>query len=273
MHAHPPVEAYVRGAGGRFVEAAERYFRTTFEPVGLKAMVARYEALGIGQAALLGWDAERATGLPAVPNELLEEAVRDWPGFFVAFGGVDPLRSTAMDEMDRCARRGFAGVKLHPSAQAFDLDAPALDPFWRRCEELGLRVIVHTGATGWGAGAPGGAGVRLAPSRPLPLDGIAARFPELQLVAAHAGWPWHEELLAIALHKPNVWIDVSGWVPAYLPKAVWDYANGPLRSRVLFGSDYPFVDPGRILAGLRELLKPEVLPGVLGGNAQVLLRG
>lgn len=272
IHAHPPVAQFLRDGGGAYVEAAERHFRTRFEPVGLDAMMKQYEAWGISRAVVLGWDGQRATGLPALPNDLLAQAVRDHPGFFVGFAGIDPLRSGALDELDRCARLGLRGVKLHPTGQDFAPDDPATFSFWRKCEDLGLVALVHTGATGLGAGAPGGLGLKLEPSRPLHLDAVAARFPRLQIVAAHAGWPWHEELLAIAMHKANVWVDVSGWVPRYLPKAVWDYANGPLRSKFLFGSDYPFVEPPRILEGLREVLKPEALEAVLGGNAARLFR-
>lgn len=271
VHAHPPIPAYLHAAGGAFLRAAESYFRARFEPVGIEAMVERYERWGIGQAWLLGWDAERATGLPAVPNDDLIAAVRAHPDFFVGFAGIDPLRAKALEELDRCQANGLRGVKVHPSAQALRPDDPHLDPFWRRCEGLGMVAMVHTGTTGWGAGAPGGLGVRLEYSRPLWLDSVAARFPGLRIVAAHAGWPWHEELLAIAMHKANVFLDVSGWLPRYLPKAVWDYANGPLKRKVLFGSDHPFVEPGRILEGLREALKPEVLPLVLGENAARLL--
>jgi len=222
-------------------------------------------------AVLLGWDATRASGLPAVSPETIAQAVREHPGFFLGFAGLDPRRSTIADDLLRCARLELHGVKLHPSAQGLRPDEPRLDAFWRRCQDLGLVVMVHTGTTGWGAGAPGGLGVELEPSRPLWLDKVAARFPQLRIIAAHAGWPWHEELLAIAMHKGNVWLDVSGWVPRYLPKVVWDYANGPLKHKVLFGTDYPFVDPGRILTGLREVLKPEVQPLVLGENAARVL--
>lgn len=272
VHAHPPVPEFLERAGGPFLRVAEQYFRRRFEPVGLEGMRKQYEALGIHKAVLLGWDAQRQSGLPAVPNDLVLSAAREHPGFFVAFAGVDPLRSSALDELERCARAGARGAKLHPSAQGFRPDDIALDAFWRRCEDLGLVVLTHTGTTGWGAGAPGGLGVELEPLRPLHLDRVAARFPSLTIIAAHAGWPWHEELLAIALHKANVHLDVSGWVPKYLPKVVWDYANGPLKHKVLFGTDYPFVEPGRILEGLKEVLKPEALPGVLGGNAARLLR-
>lgn len=272
VHAHPPIPAYLEAAGGAFLRSAEAYFRRRFEPVGIEAMLKQYEAWGIGKAWLLGWDAQRETGLPAVPNDTIAAAVRDHPGFFEGFAGVDPRRGgAALVELDRCARLGLRGVKLHPSAQGLRPDEAAFDAFWRRCEDLGLVAMVHTGTTGWGAGAPGGHGVRLELSRPLWLDDVAARFPGVRLVAAHAGWPWHEELLAMAMHKGNVWLDISGWLPRYLPKVVWDYANGPLRHKVLFGSDYPFVEPGRILEGLREVLKPEAYEAVTRENATRLM--
>ena len=271
IHTHPPTPSWLRAAGGAYLRSAEAYFRRSFEPVGLEGMVKQYEAWGIDRAVLLGWDATLGNGLPAVPNDEVVAAVRDYPSFFVGFAGVDPRRGKAVEELQRCARLGLRGAKLHPSAMDLRPDDAACGPFWRACEDLGLVVMVHTGTTGWGAGGPGGHGVRLEPSRPLWLDNVAARFPRVRLIAAHAGWPWHEELLAIALHKANVYVDVSGWVPKYLPQAVWDYANGPLKHKVLFGSDYPLVEPPRIVEGLREVLKPEVLPLVLGANAAALL--
>lgn len=271
-HAHPPTREYLEASGGAFVRSAEEHFRARVAPRSLGAMVQEYEAAGIDRALLLGWDAELGNGLPPVPNDLVIEAVREHPSFFLGAAGVDPRRSKAREELERCARAGLRGAKLHPSAQGLRPDDPACGPFWRACADLGLVVVVHTGTTGWGAGPPGGLGVRLEPSRPLWLDEVAARHPGVRLVAAHAGWPWHEEALAVAMHKGNVFLDVSGWLPRYLPKPVWDYANGPLRRKVLFGSDYPFLDPGRVLAGLREVLKPEALPAVLGGNAAALFR-
>ncbi|MCA1812370.1 MAG: amidohydrolase family protein [Halobacteriales archaeon] len=270
-HTHPPVPAFLRDSGGAYVEAARAHFRIPLVPASMADMVRHYEGLGIGHAVLLGWDAERNTGLPPVPNDVVAQAVQEHGGFFTGFAGIDPLRGKALDELERCARLGLRGVKLHPSAQGFALDDPRCARFWRRCEDLGMLLLVHTGTTGLGAGAPGGLGMELALSRPLALDAIAARHPSLQLIAAHAGWPWHEELLAIALHKPNVHLDISGWLPRYLPKVVWDHANGPLRTKVLFGSDYPFVQPERILDGLKDVLKPEALDAVLGGNATRLL--
>ncbi|MHB8586074.1 MAG: amidohydrolase family protein [Thermoplasmatota archaeon] len=270
-HVHPPIAEYLQVAGGRFLEGSSTYFGKTVTPASIDRMVDDLTKAGIAQAWLLGWNAERASGLPAVPNDLIASAVREHPGLLVGFAGIDPLRNGAAAEVQRIHALGFRGFKVHPSAQNLRPDDSRARPIWRLAESLGLIVVAHTGTTGWGAGAPGGMGIQLEPSHPLWWDPVAAEFPKLRIVAAHAGWPWHDELLAMALHKGNVYIDISGWLPKYLPKSIWDYANGPLKKKVLFGSDYPFVDPTRILDGLQEVLKPDVRDLILRQNAERLL--
>jgi predicted TIM-barrel fold metal-dependent hydrolase len=135
-----------------------------------------------------------------------------------------------------------------------------------------LITLFHTGTSGMGAGQPGGQGIRLDYARPIRLDAVAAAFPELQVVAAHFGFPWHLEMLAIGLHKTNVWIDISGWAPRYLPPEVVRDMRGRLQDRFLFGSDYPFIQPQRCLEELEQLeLPPQVLEKILAGNARRLL--
>ena len=102
-------------------------------------------------------------------------------------------------------------------------------------------MIVHTGTTGLGAGMPGGGRLKLEPSRPIHLDAVAADFPDLQIVMAHPAWPWQDEQLAVALHKPNTWIDLSGWSPRRFAPDLVRNIKGPLQDRVLFGTDYPFL--------------------------------
>ncbi|NIR40292.1 MAG: amidohydrolase family protein, partial [Actinobacteria bacterium] len=79
-----------------------------------------------------------------------------------------------------------------------------------------LVVSVHTGYTDLGSGRPGGGGVDLAYADPVRVDRVAADFPDLRLVLAHPGWPWQDELLAVAMHKPNVWLEFSGRSPSLL---------------------------------------------------------
>ncbi|TMC89118.1 MAG: hypothetical protein E6J12_10140 [Chloroflexi bacterium] len=116
-----------------------------------------------------------------------------------------------------------------------------------------------------GAGQPGGQGIRLDYARPIRLDAVAASFPSLNVIAAHFGYPWHLELLAMALHKTNLYIDISGWAPRYIPAEVIRDLKGRLQNQFVFGSDYPFIQPKRCLDELQELgIGDEALQKVLG---------
>jgi len=255
-----------------YMEPAEKYFRSRVARRTLAQLATDYEAIDV-LAVLLAWDAETATARPRVPNELVAQACRDHPKAFVGLGSVDPLKGDrAVAELSHIADLGLKGVKLHPSLQAFAPDDERHWPLYDRCEELGLVVLFHTGTSGIGAGQPGGQGIRLDYARPIRLDAVAASFPDLQIVAAHFGFPWHLELLAMALHKTNIHIDISGWAPRYIPIEVMRDLRGRLQDQFVFGSDYPFIQPKRCLDELATMEIPEtVLEKVLVGNGQRLL--
>jgi predicted TIM-barrel fold metal-dependent hydrolase len=133
-------------------------------------------------------------------------------------------------------------------------------------------IIFHTGQTGIGSGLPGGRGLRLSLSNPMLLDDLAARFPALNIIMAHPSVPWQDEALAVATHKSNVWIDLSGWSPKYFPENLVRHANSILQNKVLFGSDFPLITPDRWLGDFANLtLKDEVRPKILKENAVRLL--
>ncbi len=102
---------------------------------------------------------------------------------------------------------------------------------------------------------------------------MAAEFPDLTIIMAHPAWPWVDEQIAVALHKPNVYIDLSGWAPRFIPQALIREANTRLRDKVLFGSDYPYLTPERWLREFAELeMRDEVRPKILLENARKALR-
>ncbi len=177
-----------------------------------------------------------------------------------------------MRELETAAELGLVGAKFHPSLQAFDPTDETFWPVFAKCAELGFPCVFHTGTSGIGAGTPGGQGIRIDLCRPILLDKLAAAFPDLQIIAAHMGWPWHVELLAMALHKTNIWIDTSGWAPKYIPPEVIREIKTRLQDRFLFGSDYPFIRPERCLDELAALDIPQpVLDKLLFGNGSRLL--
>lgn len=273
VHVHPSTPEYVDAAMGHFGPACESYFRTTLPRHRVDEMAAVFrdaDVLGV----LLAWDAETHTKLPPVTNDFVAQCVRDHPDAFLGFASVDPLKGeAAVTELERAIRMlGLRGLKLHPSAQGFRPDDPAVAPVWEAARDLGVPVLVHTGTTGLGAGLPGGGGITLHQSNPMLFDVVAARFPELQIVMAHPAWPWQDEQLAVALHKPNTWIDLSGWSPRRFSPDLVRNIRGPLQDRVLFGTDYPFLTHSQWLDAWATLDVPDdVTEKVLLGNATRLL--
>jgi predicted TIM-barrel fold metal-dependent hydrolase len=133
-------------------------------------------------------------------------------------------------------------------------------------------ALFHTGQTGVGAGMRGGNGMKLKYSNPIYIDDVAADFPDMPIILAHPSFPWQEEALSVATHKPNVYIDLSGWSPKYFPKILVHYANSILKRKVMFGSDWPAILPDRWLADFERIdIKPEVRPLILKENAARLL--
>ena len=148
------------------------------------------------------------------------------------------------------------GFKFHPNIQAFWPNDRAFYPLYEVIAEAGLIALFHSGTTGIGAGMPGGGGVRLKYSNPMAVDDVAADFPELDIILAHPSFPWQDEALAIAVHKPNVYIDLSGWSPKYFPENLIQYTNTQLRAQDAVRLGLP-ADHARPLAGgLREAADP-----------------
>ena len=136
-----------------------------------------------------------------------------------------------------------------------------------------MPAIFHTGQTGIGAGLPGGRGIKLRYSDPMLLDDVAADFPGLTIIMAHPSVPWQDAAISIATHKANVYIDLSGWSPKYFPPQLVRAANGQLRHKVLFGSDFPLITPERWLSDFQALdMKDAVRPLILKHNAIEVLK-
>jgi predicted TIM-barrel fold metal-dependent hydrolase len=220
-------------------------------------------------------DASSAIGHPPVSSEEIADACAGYPDVLIPFGTVDPWRGAEAIRQARALveEHGVRGFKFHPNLQAFHPNDQMAYPLYEALQELGMVALFHSGQTGIGAGLPGGGGVRLKYANPMALDDVAADFPQLSIVIAHPSFPWQDEALAVAVHKPNVYIDLSGWSPKYFPPLLVRYANTLLRDKVLFGSDFPLLTPDRWLADFDGLdIKPDVRPLILKENAAVLLR-
>jgi hypothetical protein len=221
-------------------------------------------------AVIFTVDAEAATGQQALSNEEIAGAAAEHPDVLIPFGSIDPARGPVGV---RAARRlveehGVRGFKFHPSLQGFAPNDRAAYPLYEELQSLGVPALFHTGQTGIGAGLPGGRGIKLRYSDPMLLDDVAADFPGLTIIMAHPSVPWQDAAISIATHKANVYIDLSGWSPKYFPLQLVKAANGLLKHKVLFGSDYPLLRPARWIADFEQLdIKTEVKPLIMKENA------
>jgi predicted TIM-barrel fold metal-dependent hydrolase len=255
------------------LEAASKYFRTDGPRPDLDSVADYYRERSMA-AVVFTVDAKHGLGHEPLSSEEVAQGAARHADVLVPFGSVDPHRSDAVDRARRLIEdAGVRGFKFHPTVQDFDPSAERWYQLYEVLESAGVPALFHTGQTGIGAGLPGGRGLRLGLSRPVLLDSVAADFPKLDIIMAHPAVPWHHEALAIAVHKANVWIDLSGWSPKYFPEEVVRYANTMLRERTLFGTDYPLLTPNRWLADAEATaLKPEVMSGILRDNAARLLK-
>jgi predicted TIM-barrel fold metal-dependent hydrolase len=211
-------------------------------------------------------------GGPVSNDEILTLAAQH-DDVLIPFVSIDPHREDAAEEAQRLiAQHAVRGFKFHPSLQGFFPDDRLAYPLYEVIADHRLPAVFHTGQTAVGSGLRGGGGVLLKYSNPLHLDEVAADFPDMQVIMAHPSVPWQDEALSVAVHKPNVWIDLSGWSPKYFPPQLVRYANSLLKEKVLFGTDFPALTPERWLRDFEALeVKPEVRPLILKDNAARLL--
>jgi predicted TIM-barrel fold metal-dependent hydrolase len=252
--------------------AASAYFGESALPT--VADVADYYRERKMAAVVFTVDAETQTGRAAVRNEEIAEVAAANADVLIPFASVDPGKGAraVADARRLIAEHGVRGFKFHPNVQAFFPNDPAVYPLYEVIAEAGLPALFHTGHSGIGSGLAGGGGIRLKYSNPMHVDDVAVDFPGMQIVLAHPSFPWQDEAISVALHKEQVWIDLSGWSPKYFPETLVRYANTLLKDRVLFGSDYPLITPDRWLADFEQAgFKDEVRPLVLKENAARLL--
>jgi predicted TIM-barrel fold metal-dependent hydrolase len=254
--------------GNAAEEAARKYFGNAGVSYGRKELADYYRSRNIG-CVVFSVD-ERLTGRPQVPNDEVVAFAAENSDIVMAFASVDPMRGPdAVKEARRLiAAGGIRGFKLHPPLQQFHANDKAAYPFYEVIAEAKLPVIFHTGHSGIGTGMPGGGGVRLKYGNPMDIDDVAVDFPDMPIIMAHPSFPWQDEAISVCLHKPQVYIDLSGWSPKYFSPILIQYANTLLKKKMLFGSDYPLITPDRWMADFAAIaIRDEVRPLILKENA------
>jgi uncharacterized protein len=249
-------------------KAAKKYFGDSGAGRSRKELADYYRSRNIG-CVVFSVD-ERLTGRPQVPNDDVGQFAADNSDVIMAFASVDPTRGPeAVKEARRLIATGlFRGFKLHPPLQQFFPNDKIAYPFYEVLNEAKMPVIFHTGHSGIGTGMPGGGGVHLKYGNPMDIDDVAVDFPDMPIILAHPSFPWQDEALSVCLHKPQVYIDLSGWSPKYFPPSLIQYANTLLKKKMLFGSDYPLITPDRWMKDFAEIaIRDEVRPLILKENA------
>lgn len=254
--------------GKAFDEAAERYFKFSHRPT-IAETVAYYRTRNLG-LVMFTVDSEFETGRRRIPNEEIAEAALENSDMMIAFASIDPHKGKmGLREARRLIEDyRIGGFKFHPTVQGFFPNDPLAYPLYELIAEHRLPAIFHSGHSGIGSGMPGGGGLRLKYSNPIHLDDVAADFPDMTVIIAHPSWPWQDEALSVCLHKPNVYIDLSGWSPKYFPPELVKNANTRLGAKMLFGSDFPLITPDRWMADFEQAgFRPELKPLIFKDNA------
>jgi predicted TIM-barrel fold metal-dependent hydrolase len=271
----PPLGGPDGEGADEHLAAMAKYFKTDAVAFTVDDLAAYYRERKMAAVTFMVDNASEAFNPGKASNQEIALRAKANDDVIIPFASIDPHRGPA--GVEQAARlideHGVRGFKFHPSSQAFyPNDRELAYPLYEVIQAAGLPALFHTGQTGAGAGTRGGGGIRLGYSNPMYLDDVAVDFPDMPIIMAHPSFPWQEEALSVATHKPQVYIDLSGWSPKYFPPILIQYANTLLKDKVLFGTDFPVLTPDRWMSDLEKTgIRDEVKPGIFKGNAARLL--
>lgn len=273
LHCYPNTQPWI-DCQGPYVKALADYWNREWKAKEEQDVVDEFTQAGV-EAVLVALDLETTIHTPPCSNEYVTGMWKRHPDRIIqAWGAVDPFKGdVAITEAKQAINEfGMLGFHFHPIMGHFAVNDRQFYPLWETISDLGAPIMVDVGTTGMGAGLPGGMGAKIRHAHPLAVDDLAADFPDLKIIAAHPGWPWGDEMTAVALHKGNVYWELSGWAPKYFPELLKKDIRGRLQDKIMFGSDYPSLPYERIFREWDELgYKPEIMEKVFHGNAENFL--
>ncbi len=254
--------------GSTFGQSASKYFGADMTDKGSEVLGSYYRERKM--AAVIFSVDESLSGAPFLGNDKVVEIAAASPDVLIPFASINPHRGKeGVEEAKRLVDGGaICGFKFHPPLQEFFANDRMAYPLYEVIAESGLPALFHTGHSGIGTRVRGGGGVRQKYGNPIYLDDIAVDFPDMPMILAHPSFPWQDEAISVCLHKPQVYIDLSGWSPKYFSPLLIQYANTLLKDKMLFGSDFPVITPDRWLKDFESIgIKDEVRPMILKENA------
>ena len=273
LHCYPNTQPWI-DCQGPYVKALAEYWNRNWTAKEEDAVIRDFTDAGV-EAVLVALDLETTIQTPPCSNDYVAGMWKRHPERIIqAWGAVDPFKGeTAIVEAKHAVNDlGMLGFHFHPIMGHFAVNDRRCYPLWETVNALKAPVMIDVGTTGMGAGLPGGMGARIRHAHPAAIDDLAADFPSLTIIAAHPGWPWVDEMTAVALHKGNVFWEMSGWAPKYFPPQLKVDMRARLQDKVMFGSDYPSLPYERILREWQELgYSDAVMEKIFHQNAERIL--
>lgn len=272
LHCYPSTQEWI-DCQGPYVEALAKYWKRGWTAKTEEQVISEFTGAKV-EAVLVALDLETTIGTKPCGNAYVHGMWQRNPDRIIqAWGTVDPFKDSAIEEAKQAVGEfGLLGFHFHPIMQHFPVNDRRFYPLFETISALKAPVMIDVGTTGMGAGMPGGMGAKIRHAHPLALDDLAADFPDLTIIAAHPGWPWVEDMTAVALHKGNVYWELSGWAPKYFPESLKRDVRGRLQDKIMFGSDYPSLPYERIFREWDELgYSDDIRNKVFHGNAERVL--
>ena len=256
LHVYPGTKEWI-DCQGPYVEALATYWKREWHAKPEEHVVAEFREAGV-EACLVALDLSTTIHTPPCSNDYVAGMRDRHDCIRQAWAAVEPAKGQEAIAEARHAIRDLKmlGLHFHPIMQHFSVDDPRHYPLFDELASLDAAVMIDVGMTGMGAGMPGGMGAKTRHAHPASIDALAADFPQLTIIMAHPGYPWIEETTAVALHKGNVYWEMTGWAPKYLAPSVVRDMRGRLQDKVMFGSDYPSIAYDRLFREWESLDLP-----------------
>ena len=241
--------------------------------ISIEKYLEKMDRAGIERSFLIAVRAGnlRMQGSFEIPYARVAEICAKYPDRFSGLAGIDPFRGMQqLRDLESAVKEyGFVGAHLYPHWFELAPDAAQYYPTYAKCCELDVPIMMQVGQN-----LIYSAAVRLpSVARPILLDRVAIDFPELKIVGIHIGIPWTDEMIAMAWKHRNIYIGVDAYAPRYWPASLVHYLNTYGKHKVLFGTDFPVIDPERAMQEIAALnVRPEALPLLLRENALQLYK-
>jgi predicted TIM-barrel fold metal-dependent hydrolase len=202
--------------------------------------VKNLDSMGVEKAVIFNLDEETSSGIAGLSNDYYAEIVRTHPEKFIGFAGIDPLKKVkAIKEIRRSYDLGLRGIAVRPFMCGLPPHHAKMYPIYSACVELDIPIWLHL-SINYSTNT-------MEVERPIYLDVVAQDYPELKIIAGHGGWPWINEIVAVAWKNPNIYIDIASYLPKYIATkgSGWEpllhFGNNVLQDKILFGSTWLFM--------------------------------